>query len=186
MISATLVIAITLIAGAATWSFARSQAAASENALASNYLTTNNFLNERFEVTDMYFSSSTQVTFWLYNIGVLTYSPFSVRVYDSAGLVNIQFNYTSRSGTDNVYDLRATVASKCKAASASWESPTMSTMTLKSTNQATVALTIPPAAQGGCTAAQDPSYGQTFNSGTTYTVVVTGLYGNVYTYAQVK
>jgi hypothetical protein len=182
VVGAILAIAITLVAGAAAWGYARNQAVVSESALQTNYGITNNFLNEKFEVTTMYFGSTTQATFWIYNLGTLTFSPFSVRLYDSAGLINLEYNYTGSgaSRTDRVYDLSSSLATKCKTAASSYESPILTTSTVKSTNQQTFALTIPG------TLSNCPSFGQTFASGTTYTVIVTGLYGNVYTYAQVK
>ena len=64
MVGAVLTIAMTLIAGAATWGFVRSQAGVSENALQSNAANTNNLLNEHFGVVDMYFGTTTSTTFW--------------------------------------------------------------------------------------------------------------------------
>jgi hypothetical protein len=184
-IGAILTIAITLIAGAATWGFVRTQAGSSELALQNNASNTNNFLNEQFNVIDMTFGSNTQTTFWLYNVGTLTLSVFQIRLYDSAGLVNILYNYTQSGSvkTDRVFDLKAGAAylhSTCRLSGSTYESPVVSTSAVKTTNAGTIAITI-PAAVSNC-----PSYGKTFTSGTTYTVVVTGLYGNVVTYYQVK
>ena len=178
-------IAITLIAGAATWSFVRAQAGTSEKALQASALTNSNFLNENFKVTDMDFPSTTQNTVWVYNVGGATLQVFSIRLYDSAGLINILYNYTVSNGvyTNRVFDLQAGSSyyhSTCRFAGATYESPTLSSTAVKITNTQTFALTIPP------TTANCPSYGQTFTSGTTYTVVVTGLYGNVVTFYQTK
>lgn len=176
-----LTIAITLIAGAAAWSFVRTQAGASESTLQGNVQNTNNYLGEQYKVIDMTFGSTTSTTVWLYNLGSLTMSPFQIRLYDSAGLMNILYNYTvsGSTRTDRVFDLKAAAAyyhSTCRVAGSSYESPIISTATVKTSNTQTIALTIPP------TTANCPSYGQTFASGTSYTVVVTGLYGNVVTY----
>jgi len=176
---------MTLIAGAATWSYVRAQAGSSEGAILGSSLTNSNFLGEQFKVTDMTFASTTQASAWVYNLGTLTLSVFSIRLYDSAGLVNILYNYTQSGSvkTDMVYDLRASSTyyySTCRLAGSSYETPLISSTTVKSTNVQTYALTI-PSAISNC-----PSYGQTFTSGTTYTVVVTGLYGNVVTFYQVK
>ncbi len=182
MVGAVLVIAVTLVAGAAAWSFTRTQAAASEQVLQDNVQNTNNNLGEQFKVFDMTFTS-TKVTVWVDNLGSLTFSPFQIRLYDSAGLVDILYNYTQSGSvkTDRVFDLAASAPNyhtTCRLTGSTYESPTLSTTTVRTTNAQTIALTI-PGAVGGC-----PSYGQTFNSGTAYTVVVTGLYGNVVSYYQ--
>jgi hypothetical protein len=180
-----LTIAITLIAGAATWSFVRTQAAATESTLQGNVQNTNNYLGEQFSVVDMTFPSTTSVTVWVYNLGSLTFSPFSVRLYDSASLINILYNYTQSGSTktDRVFDLKAGAAyyhSTCRLAGSTYESPTLSTTTDKTTNEQTITLTLPS------TITNCPSYGQTFASGTGYTVVVTGIYGNTYTFYEAK
>ena len=179
-IGAVLAIAITLIAGTAAWSYVRSQAAVSEGAIQNNAQTNNNFLNEHYNVVDMYFGTTTSATFWVYNTGSVTYQTFSVRLYGSTGLVNLFFNYTQSGNvkTDQVYDLRSGLATKCKTAAATYEAPSVTATTVRTTNAQLYALTIPP------TLSNCPSFGLTFVSGTTYTVVVTGLYGNVVTYSQ--
>jgi len=173
-------IAITLVAGAAAWGFVRTQAATSEGALQNNAVNTNNLLSEHFGVVDMYFGTTTSATFWVYNTGSLTYQTFSVRLYGSAGLINIFYNYTMSGGvkTDQVYDLRSALASKCKTAASSYESPLITATTVKTSNAQFYTLTIPP------TTSNCPSFGNTITSGVTYTVVVTGSYGNVVTYSQ--
>jgi flagellin-like protein len=185
VVGTVLTIGITLIAGAATWSFLRSQAGVTENTLQGNVLNTDNYLGEQFKVVDMTFPSTTSATVWIYNIGSLTMSPFQVRLYDSAGLINILYNYTTSGSTktDRVFDIQASAANyhtTCRLAGSSYESPTISTTTVKTTNAQTITLTV-PGVISGC-----PSYGQTLNSGTTYTVVVTGLYGNTYTFYQTR
>ncbi len=180
LVGVVLAIAITLVAGAAAWGYVRSQASASEGAIQNGNQVTNNYLSEHFNVVDMYFGSSTSATFWVYNTGSVTYQPFSVRLYGSGGNINILFNHTTSGGTqtEQVYDLRSSSASKCKTVATSYESPLLTATTVKTSNAQLYTLTI-PGAQGSC-----PSYGATFQSGHTYTVVVTGLYGNVVTYSQ--
>ncbi|MBI3116526.1 MAG: hypothetical protein HYZ12_04220 [Thaumarchaeota archaeon] len=68
----------------------------------------------------------------------------------------------------------------CRLAGSSYESPTLSTVSAKIKNAQLMLLTIPP------TTTNCPSYGQTYATGTTYYIVVTGLSGNVVTYFQVK
>jgi flagellin-like protein len=180
VIGAILAISITLVAGAAAWGYVRAQAGASETALQGSAVNTNNLLSEHFGVVDMYFGTSTSATFWVYNTGSLTYQTFSVRLYSSTASVNLLFNYTQSGGvkTDQVYDLRSALANKCKTAASSYETPAIAATTVKITNAQFFTLTIPPTS-GSC-----PSFGQTITAGTTYTVVVTGIYGNVVTYSQ--
>ena len=182
-----LAIAMTLVAGAAAWGFVRGQAGSSEGALQSNAVATNDLLSEHFAIPNMYFGATTStnvVTFMFYNTGSLTDQIASVRLYDSAGLVNLLYTSTGTgaSQTDYVYDLRSTLSSQCKtAAYSSYESPSLTLTTVKTTNWQLYTLTIPP------TTSNCPSYGQTFGvagSGTTYTVVVTGIYGNSVTFTQ--
>jgi len=176
-----LAIAITLVAGAAAWGFVRSQAGASEGALNNNAVATNNMLSEHFTITTMYFGGLTNAstTFWLYNTGSLTFQIYSVRLYDSAGLVNLL--YSGASNVDYVYDLKSSLTTQCKTAASSYESPSVVGTTVRTTNEQFYTLTIPP------TTTNCPSFGQTFGvagSGTTYTAVVTGIYGNSVTFSQ--
>jgi len=180
VIGAILAISITLVAGAAAWGYVRAQAGASENALQGNAVNTNNLLSEHFGVVDMYFGTTTSATFWVYNTGSLTYQTYSVRLYSSTTSVNLLFNYTQSGGvkTEQVYDLRSALANKCKTAASTYEAPALTATTVKLTNAQFFTLTIPPTS-GSC-----PSFGQTITAGVTYTVVVTGVYGNVVTYSQ--
>jgi hypothetical protein len=175
-----LAIAMTLVAGAAAWGFVNSQAGVSESALNSDGVATNDMLSEHFAVVDMYFGTTTSATFMVYNTGSLTFQIASVRLYDSAGLVNVLYSSsgTGASKTDYVYDLKSTLTTECKTAASTYESPSVTTTNVKVTNEELYTLTIPP------TTTNCPSYGQTFAVGTTYTVVVTGLYGTVQTFSQ--
>jgi hypothetical protein len=174
-----LAISITIIAGAAVWKYVRTQAGSSEIAVANSVPTDNNFLGEHFSVESMYFSSST-ATFWTYNTGSVSFQVYSVRIFGPSGTINLLFNYTQSGSTktDYVYDLRSSLSGNCKTAASSYESPSLSATLVKTTNAQTYALTI-PSTQTNC-----PSYGSSFTSGNTYTVVVTRLYGNVITYSQ--
>lgn len=179
-IGAMLAIAMTLIAGAAAWSFARNQAGASESALLTNQLNTNDMLAEQFQVVGMYFGSTTSTTFITYNYGTITDQIASVRFYDSGGQVNLWFNSTGTgsSKADYVYDLRSTLATKCKTAASSYESPSVTKTTVHSTDEEFYTITIPG------TTSNCPSFGQTVSATDTYTVSVTGVYGNVETFSQ--
>ena len=122
-----LAIAMTLIAGAAAWGFVNSQAGVSEGALQNNAVATNDMLSEHFSVADMYFGTTTSATFLIYNTGSLTFQIQSVRFYDSAGLVNLYYNSTGTgaSKADKVYDLKSSLATKCKTAGTTYESPSL-------------------------------------------------------------
>lgn len=173
---------MTLIAGFAVFGFVNGQAGVSALAYGNSVGATDNFLAENFKVVDLYFASTTQTGFWLYNTGSTNLLLFSVRLYDSAGLVNLLYNYTvsGSTKTNYLYDLRSTLSTKCKTAASSYESPTLTTVNTVKQNAVLVALTIPPT-QTNC-----PSFAQTFNTGTTYVITATGLYGNAVTYYQVK
>lgn len=190
-VGAMLAIAMTLIAGAAAWGFVRSQAGASEGAINTNGAATNNMLSEHFAITTMYFgavTSTTSTTFWVYNTGSLTFQIASVRLYDSAGLINLLYSSTGTGGSkaDYVYDLKSTLTTQCKTAAyptyeATGAGTGVTLTTVHTTTQQYFTLIIPP------TTSNCPSYGQTFGvagSGTTYTVVVTGIYGNTVTFSQ--
>lgn len=180
LVATVLAIAVTVIAGAAVFGFVNSQAAQSESALASNAGSTNSFLSEHFGIIDMYFGSTSSATFWVYNTGSVALSVFSVRFYGSGGSINLYFNYTMSGAvpTDYVYDLRSVSAGLCRTAASSYESPSIGNTTTNPTNAAMFTITIPPSLSG-C-----PSYGNILATGHTYTLVVTGLYGNVVTYSQ--
>jgi len=175
-----LAIAMTLVAGAAAWGFVNSHAGVSEGALNSDAVATNDMLSEHFGVVDMYFGTTTTATFMVYNTGSLTFEIASVRLYDSADLVNVLYSSTGSgaSKADYVYDLRSTLTTQCKTAASTYESPSVTKTTDKVTDEELYTLTIPP------TTTNCPSFGQTFVVGTSYTLVVTGLYGTVQTFTE--
>lgn len=179
-VGAMLAIAMTLIAGAAAWGFVRSQAGVSESSLLSGNVATNDMLSGTFGVTDMYSATTTSMTFLVYNTGSLTFQIQSVRLYDSAGLINLFYNYTGSgaSKADKVTDLKSTVSGHCRESASTYESPSVTGTTVKTTNEEFYTLTIPP------TTTNCPSYGQTIGSTTTYTVVVTSIYGDAITFSQ--
>ncbi len=182
-IGAMLAIAMTLIAGAAAWSFVRSQSAVSELALQNGVVGTNNYLAEHFNVIDQYYSAATSTTFWVYNTGALTYQAYSVRFFGPSGTINLLYNYTTNAQgvkTDYVYDLSSSLATKCKTAASAYEVPTVSGTDVKSSDAQIYTLTIPG------TVTNCPSFGYSLVSGTTYSVVVTGLYGNVVTHSATR
>ncbi len=183
-IGALILIAITVVAGAVVFGWVNTQARVSEARYAASVGNTDNFLAENFKVIDMYFATSSQLGIWVYNAGSTTFQPLSVRVSDNAGLINVLFNYTGTTAkVDRVYDLKASSSyyfSTCRATGSSYESPTLSTVSAKVQNAQLLLLVIPP------TTANCPSYGQTFATGTAYSLVVTGVFGNTFTFYQLK
>lgn len=173
---------MTIIAGAAIFGYVNGQAGNSAQAYGQSVGNSVQYLEEKFTVIDMAWTSSTSVTLWIYNTGSIQLGVLQVRFYDSAGLVNILYNYSSISGTQvtRVHDLKGT-SSSCNINAGSSVSPPLigsGAFAALISHTATLQLTI-PSTTTGC-----PSYGQTIQSGTTYFAVVSGVYGNSYTYSQ--
>lgn len=175
---------MTVIAGAAIFGYVNGQAGVASQAYGQSVGNSIQYLEEKYTVIDISWPSSTSAAVWIYNTGKIQLNLIQVRLYDSAGLVNLLYNYSLISGTETnrVHDLRSTSPGHCGIAAASYESPGLvgsGSFAAAISYTATFTLTIPPTSTG-C-----PSYGQTFNSGTTYFVAVTGLYGNAYTFSEV-
>ncbi len=196
-IGTLLTIAITLVTGSAVWGYVNSQAGASELSYASTVGGTNNFLAENFKPSDISFSALTaagsscangycSIVFWLYNVGLVNIQISQVRLYDTAGKVNILYNFTKSGNgqfqfvSNQLYDLLSPTNSKCATAADSYESPVLTAVAIPVQNARAVTLTI-PSSPSSC-----PSFGQTFNTGTTYKLTIVGLYGTVLTTYQTK
>jgi hypothetical protein len=182
VVGALLSLAITVIAGAAVFGYVNTQAGVTENRYAQSVGSAMGSIQEKFVAVDMSFGSSTSVTVWLYNNGQLTLQLTQIRLFDSTGKINLLYNYTISGGTKTnyVYDMLSTLSTKCKTAASPYESPTISSVSTLTGNTLAITLTIPPL-QLGC-----PSFGQSFQSGTIYTVRVVGYYGNIVSYSQVR
>ena len=100
-----LTIAITLITGSAVWGYINVQAGTSELSYANTVGGTDNFLAENFKVSDISFSTLTakggsctsgycSIVFYLYNVGLVSDQISQVRLSDTAGQVNILYNFT--------------------------------------------------------------------------------------------
>ncbi len=170
------------MSGAAVFGYVNGQAGVSEASYANSVGVNNNFLAEKFKVVDLNFPASNQIGFWIYNTGSISLQVFQVRVSDSAGLINLLYNYTKsgQTKTDYVFDLRSSLASKCKTAASSYESPLISGINTNLQIGQSLTVTIP------LLSALCPSFGQTTSSGTSYSVTVVGLYGNSVRYYQTK
>jgi hypothetical protein len=165
--AAVVTIAITLIAGAALFSYVNSQAGTSENSLGVANAANVNFLNERFVVADLGFGpGGGSLSFWVYNNGEVGLMVQQVLLYDQGPIHSLYFNFTNGLGTCDQSYVNCAAAPSCGGQATI--SPTIGeTMTLipPQTPAAQFTMTLP----SGCT----------FTQNTTYYVVVTGLYGNV-------
>jgi len=193
-----LTIAITLITGSAVWGYINVQAGTSELSYANTVGGTDNFLAENFKVSDISFSTLTakggsctsgycSIVFYLYNVGLVSDQISQVRLSDTAGQVNILYNFTKTGSGGQfqfvgnyLYDLLSATNTKCKTAADSYESPVLTAVTIPVQNARAVTLTIPNS-PSSC-----PSFGQTFKSGTTYILRIVGLYGSAKTEYQTK
>lgn len=171
LVGSVLAIAITIIAGAAVFGYVNGQAGVTERQYGSSVGVTVNYLQEQFTVVDMSFTSSTQVTLYIYNYGRVALSPVQVILYNSTQGTYITYNATQ---------ISSVAPTPCEtAATTSYESPlvwnsaTSTGMTVGIGSISTLTLTIP-----SCS-------GAAFISGLTYSVEVTGLYGNDVVYSQV-
>ncbi len=197
-IGTLLTITITLIAGSAVWEYVNVQAGASELSYANTVVGTDNFLAENFKVSDISFSTLTakggsctsghcSIVFWLYNVGLVSDQISQVRLYDNVGQVSILYNFTKTGSggqfqfvSNYLYDLLSATNTNCKTAADSYENPVITAVAIPVQNARAVILTIPNS-PSNC-----PSFGQTFNGGTTYTLKIVGLYGNIVTQYQTK
>ncbi len=180
IVATVLTISITIIAGASVWGYANQQAGVSANSYGQNVGNTDNYLNEKFVVADISFSSSS-ATIWIYDLGLENLQIQQVRLYNVTNSINLLYNYTVSGGvrTDKVYDFLSVGNTKCGRAASSFESPVVSSINAKSSNTVAIKLTIP-----GTLAGQTcPSYAQTLKHGT-YTVTILGVFGNSVSYSQ--
>ena len=190
IVATVLTVAITIITGTAVFGYVNGQAGSSAQAYGNAVGNSVQYLGEKFTVVDMSWTSTTSVTLWLYNTGNIQLSLLQVRFYDSAGLVNLLFNYSLIGGanTNRVHDLRSSNSLKCGISGSSYESPTIvgsGAFAAATSTTATIQITIPPsgASPSGQTC---PSFGQNIASGTTYYVAVSGIYGNSNIYGQTR
>jgi len=171
VVGSLLAIAITVIAGAAVFGYVNTQAGVSERKYGNSVGATVQFLEERFVVVQLNYTSSS-VTLWLYNMGQINLSPVQVLVYNNGRSTYLLYNATK------IISYKPT--SCTTAASTTYENPLMwnpKTGTGLSGPIQTVqklTLTLP-----SCS-------GASFASGTTYTASVLGVNGNVVVYSQTR
>jgi flagellin-like protein len=170
IIGTLLAIAITVTAGAAVFGFVNSQAGVSENQYGSSVGSSVSYLQERFTVANVNFTN-TAITVWLYNDGQIVLSPVEVVLYNTGRSLSVIYNSTTVESTGQV---------KCTVGAASgdenpglWNTASVTGLQVPVGSIQTLRLDLP------CT-------GQVFSPGTTYTVSILGLYGNIVTYSQAR
>jgi len=162
--------AITLVAGTAVFGYVRNQANVSELAYGQNVGGTLNFLQEKFVIPLVSYSSNS-VTIYVYNNGGATDQFTQLEVYGP-----------TRSAMDIVYDANyATVnnPASCRGqtAAAGLETPLLGVLP--------TAFSVKVNYDGSITMRLPTCSGLSFQPGNTYFVKVLGQYGNTAVYSQV-
>ena len=170
MTGTLMTMAITLAAGATVFGYVRSQANISELALSQNVGGTLNFLQERFVIPLVSYTSNS-ITIYIYNNGQATDQFTQLEVYGP-----------TRLAMDIVYDANyATVNNpplcRGQTAAASLETPRLGVLptsfSVKVNYDGSITLTLPTCS------------GLSFLPGNTYFVKILGQYGNTAVYSQV-
>jgi hypothetical protein len=174
--AAVITIAITLLAGSALFGYVNSEASVSENSLGQANAANVNYLDERFVVTDMSFGSNS-VFLYLYNNGNVTLNLSEIVMYDAAG------NDPGNGATNSLYVVFSTapatgttptVPTSCgTVASPIVQSGTsLPSIQVDGYNSVPITLTAPSVSGQNCLA-----------SGTTYYIIVVGIYGSKVIYS---
>jgi flagellin-like protein len=168
LVATVLTIAITLIAGAAVFSFVNSQAGASEQQYGAAVGGTIDSIRERFVVVDMAFSQTTScsgascsVTIWIFN----------------SGSVNLQLATVTLNGPgaqNMVFSNDVNAVPNCATAQSLVPSPAVSAINVAPGIETQLTLNL-----GACS-------GSSMNSGSAYSVIVLSTRGNTVTYYQEK
>lgn len=172
IVGSVLAIALTIIAGSAVFGYVNAQANTTEKQYGSSVGATINYLQEQYGVVDISFTSSTQVTLYVYNYGRVPLSLVQAIVYNSTQAIYVVYTPTQVASTKpSVCTVAASLSNESPLL---WSTATNSGMNVTEGYVSTLTLTLP-----ACS-------GASFVSGTTYTVKLTGLYGNTVAYSQVK
>ena len=154
-------VAITIISGAALFSFVNTQTGVSAKLYGESVGTVVNYLGEQFVVVDLNFTSSS-VSLWIYNNGRIDFTPTQVLIFKASRSMYISYNAT------HVVDLNNPAScTKPLQQYPTLENPLFSNVKLSPSSMLMETLTLP------CT-----SESQTFNTARTYYVSVLGSYGN--------
>lgn len=171
IVATLLTIAITIIAGAAVFSYANSQANVTERQYGTAVGTSVQALEERFTVVQMNFTS-TKVTIWLYNIGSINLAPVQILLYNNGRSLYLMYNATK------VISYQPTGCATASPPGSNesplmWNSKTGSGLAVSTqlVQKLTLAL---------------PCVSESFTTGSTYTVNILGLYGNSVVYSQTR
>ncbi len=177
---------MTMVAGAAIFTYVNGQAGTASQAYGQAVGTNVNYLNEKFAIVDMTFGSNS-VTVWIYNEGQETLGLLQIRLYDSAtSQLDFLYNYTlsGSAKTDYFYDLRSAQSGQCKTSATSptnYEPQgTVSTFSGLTGTTKVIQLLFPSSTNANC-----PSYGQVFSAGTDYAVTIVGVNGHSQTFYEV-
>lgn len=171
LVATLLTIAITIIAGAAVFGYANSQANVTERQYGTAVGNSVQSLEERFTVVQMNYTSS-KVTIWLYNMGSINFSPVQVLLYNNGRSLYLLYNATK------VISYQPTGCATVSPPGSDesplvWNAKTSSglAVSMQSVQKLTLAL---------------PCASESFASGSTYTINILGLYGNYVTYSQTR
>ena len=170
VMGAIILIAITLLAGVAIFGYVRAQAGVSELSYAQSVGATDSYLQERFMVPLVSYSSSS-ITVYVYTDGQVTSQLTQIEVYGP-----------TRSAMDVVFsgsEVTVLNPSTCVTqipASTTYENPLLGTgkgsFSVTVNSVASVVLTLPTCG------------GLSFQSGNTYSVALLGQFGNTAVYSQ--
>jgi flagellin-like protein len=184
LVGTLVMVAVTLVAGAAVFGWIDGQAGVSETAYGQSVAKNVNFLNERFSAIAVVFQGGgtcsggecTSANFSIYNTGSVSFTLYSVRVLslNSSQPLDATFYYTSSAGCQGPNSLcfsASAGSSSCSSSNSNFliNPPTYPLPQSKLSSD--FEITTPT--NGQCSAG--PLY---LYSGSTYTFTLVGLYGN--------
>jgi hypothetical protein len=170
VVGALLSLAITVIAGAAVFGYVNTQAGVTERQYGASVGGTVQFLEERFTVVQLNYTSS-KVTIWLYNMGQINLSPVQILVYNNGRSTYLMYNATT---VVSYGPKPCTAPASGNENPVLWNPRTSTGLAVPIQTVQKVTLTLP-----SCS-------GASFVSGTTYTVSILGVNGNVVVYYQTR
>jgi len=172
-----LTIALTLVAGAAVFSYVNDTAGVSEKVLGQSVGAVNAYLSEQYNVVNVNFTT-TSLSLWFYNYGGVNLQPIQMQLYNSSRSLLVQFNATRITNLNS--------PSGCNvAASTSYENPILYNARKGASNPSTV-VNIAQGAIAKITFTLPSCVSTTFKASHTYYMTVTGLYGNTISYFQTR
>jgi flagellin-like protein len=172
LMAAVLTIAITLVAGAALFSYVNSEASNSESQLGNANAANVNFLNEKFTVVNLAIQANGNNAYiWIYNNGNIALQLGQISLYQSNKFsIDTVFNNINRVGNTGCISPSGNGTATSTATGAPFVFGSAGTQIPKESNPYELTLTLAP----GCS----------FASGTTYFASVVGFYGNVVVYSE--